>query len=93
MKTNSGRYYALPKGRERSALVKRGHTVIAEVFTDREPGDQYQTATLYAAAPALLAALQGLADAVERFTNTPEDWPELAAARAALSQAQQGHNV
>lgn len=91
MKTNSGRYYALPRGHERSALVKRGHTVVAEVFTDREPGDQYQTATLYAAAPAMLAALQGLVDAVERFTNaTTEDWPELAAARAAISQAQQG---
>lgn len=52
------RYYALPQGHERSALVKRGNTVIAEVFTDREPGDQHQTATLYAAAPAMLAALE-----------------------------------
>ena len=91
MKTNSGRYYALPQGNERSALVKRGNTVIGEVFTDREPGDQYQTAALYAAAPAMLAALQGLADAVERYTNaSPQDWPEIAAARAAITNAMGG---
>ena len=48
------------RGLERSALVVRGQTTIAEVFTDREPGDQYQTAALIAAAPDLLAALQSL---------------------------------
>lgn len=48
-------------------------------------------ARLIAAAPAMLAALRGLAEAVERFTNaTPEDWPELFAARAAIFQAKQG---
>lgn len=91
MKPNVWLYYVFPRGHERSAFVKRGNQIIAEVFTDREPGDQYQTADLFAAAPALLAALEGLADAVERFTNaTPDDWPELAAARAAIFKAQQG---
>lgn len=50
-----------------------------------------EDAALMASAPALLAALRGLAEAVEQFTNaTPKDWPELFAARAAISQAQQG---
>lgn len=45
-------------------------------------------ARLIAAAPDLLTTLQALADAVERYTNaTPEDWPELAAARAAIETA------
>ncbi len=46
----------------------------------------HANAKLIAAAPDLLTALQALTDAVERYTNaTPEDWPELAAARAALA--------
>jgi hypothetical protein len=60
MKTNSGPYYALPMGHEHAALVKRGKKIIAEVFADREEGDQYQTAALFAAAPALLEALHTL---------------------------------
>jgi hypothetical protein len=48
------------RGYERSALVVRGSETVAEVFTDREPGDQYQTAALFAAAPDLLAALHTL---------------------------------
>lgn len=60
-------------------------------MTTPGPDASPDAAALLAAAPAMLAALQGLADAVERFTNaTTEDWPELAAARAAISQAQQG---
>ncbi len=92
MKTNSGRYYALPRGHERSALVKRGHTVVAEVFTDQEPGDQYQTATLYAAAPALLAALQKLVRAIDRLPgNNPLDG--LAdEARDAIANAMRGQS-
>lgn len=70
-------------------LIVSAHGFHVAAIEDASPDD----AALMASAPALLAALQGLADAVERFTNTPEDWPELAAARAALSQAQQGHNV
>ena len=86
MKTNSGRYYALPRGHERSALVKRGHTVVAEVFTDQEPGDQYQTATLYAAAPALLAELQGIMAGVAGCQKEPQ----YEAARAAIANAMGG---
>lgn len=47
-------------------------------------------AALIAAAPDLMAALQDLADAVERFTASPQDWPELAAARAAIIKAMGG---
>lgn len=37
----------------------------------------------------LVAALQALVNAVETYTNaTPEDWPELAAAHAALAAVQ-----
>lgn len=46
------------RGYERSVLVKRGTTIVAEVYTDTEPGDQYTTAALFAAAPDLLAALR-----------------------------------
>ena len=86
MKTNSGQYYALPRGHERSALVKRANTVVAEVFTDREPGDQYQTAALYAAAPALLAALQGIMAGVAGCQKEPQ----YEAARAAIANAMGG---
>jgi hypothetical protein len=51
---------AVTRGYERSSLVKRGSTIVAEVFTDTDPGDQYETATLMAAAPELLAALNGV---------------------------------
>lgn len=54
------------RGYERSALVKRGNTIVAEVFTDTEPGDQYKTAALIAAAPDLLAALQMLCNGATR---------------------------
>jgi hypothetical protein len=41
-----------------------------------------------AAFPDLLEALRALTDAVERFTNaSPDDWPELVAARAAIAKA------
>ena len=50
--------HAVPRGYERSVLIKRGSTVVAEVFTDREPGDQYKTSAVFAAAPDLLAALE-----------------------------------
>lgn len=68
-------------------LIVSAHGFHVAAIEDASPED----AALMASAPAMLAALQGLADAVERFTNaTPQDWPELAAARAAISQAQQG---
>lgn len=51
-------YTAERRGHERSALVKRGSEAVAEVFTDIEPGDQYRTAALFAAAPAMLEALR-----------------------------------
>lgn len=46
------------RGFERSTLVQRGTVTVAEVFTDREPGDQYETAALFALAPELLSALR-----------------------------------
>jgi hypothetical protein len=92
MKTNPGPYYALPMGHEQAALVKRGRKIIAEVFTDRKEGDQYQTAALFAAAPAMLEALQSLADAVDQFVPLANEWPELSAARAAIAQAMEGQS-
>ena len=72
------------RGLERSALVVRGRTTIAEVFTDREPGDQYQTAELIAAAPDLLAALQLLV----RGDGQPDECARaMRAARAAIAKA------
>ena len=44
-------------------------------------------AVLICAAPEMLAALESLAQAVERFAVNTEDWPELAAARAAIRAA------
>lgn len=57
------------RGLERSALVMRGSRTVAEVFTDREPGDQYETAALFAAAPALLESLR---DALACIDEIPE---------------------
>lgn len=79
------------RGYERSALVVRGTTTVAEVFSDREPGDQYKTAALIAAAPDLLEALQY---ALERFECIPEHRDEIGLyrtgarlARAAIAKA------
>lgn len=58
------------RGHERSALVERGSTIVAEVFTDREPGDQYQNAALFAAAPKLLEALNDLLDDLQLDMKT-----------------------
>lgn len=55
------------RGLGRSALVMRGSRTVAEVFTDQEPGDQYATAALFAAAPALLAALEDITERYERL--------------------------
>lgn len=59
------------RGLERSALVMRGSRTVAEVFTDREPGDQYETAQLFAAAPALLAALMACVEGTEPGEDCP----------------------
>lgn len=68
-------------------LIVSGHGFHVAALDEVSPED----AQLMASAPALLAALRGLAGAVEQFTNaTPGDWPELAAARAAIFQAQVG---
>jgi hypothetical protein len=74
------------RGLERSALVKRGAEIVAEVFTDREPGDQYETAALIAAAPELLAALRAMLAAsdagdMDSLANASSD------ARAAIARA------
>ena len=75
------------QGWERPALVMDSHAIVAEVYTTTGRENQQQTAALFAAAPDLLKALQSLADAVKKYTATPEDWPELADARAAIAQA------
>lgn len=93
MKPNVWLYYAFPRGHERSAFVKRGNKIIAEVFTDREPGDQYQTADLFAAAPAMLEALQNVLDLLSREQAEvvgAQVIARAAIARAPISQAQQG---
>ncbi len=75
------------RGLERSALVKRGAEIVAEVFTDREPGDQYETAALFAAAPELLAALQRIIRAADRMPiDSPLDGI-IDEARAAIARA------
>ena len=83
------------RGFERSALVKSysGET-IAEVFTAREAGDQYDTARLFAAAPDLLDALQ---HALDRLECIPTDRDETGVilhsinkARAAIARATEG---
>lgn len=51
-------YSIKPRGFEQSALVMSGTEIVAEVFTDTEPGDQHQIAALFAAAPDLLEALR-----------------------------------
>ncbi len=92
MRTNPGQYYAVHRGHERSALVKRGRKIIAEVFTDREAGDQYQTASLYASAPALLDALRWALGQIEDDLG-PDHQAALAAAHAAVSRALWGQPV
>ena len=78
--------WAVSPTKHRTLIVSAQGFWVAEM-QDVSPED----AALMASAPALLAALQGLADAVERFTNaTPQDWPELAAASAAIANAKGG---
>lgn len=79
-------YKAKTRGFERSALIVNGRGVpVAEVFTDIEPGDQYETAALLAAAPDLLAALQALLD--RDLEHRLHGFPEVAQARAAIAKA------
>ena len=84
------------RGLERSALVMRGSRTVAAVFIDRGPGDQYETAALFAAAPALLESLR---DALACIDEIPEkervrlglysmQW--YGQARAAISRAEGG---
>lgn len=79
--------HAERRGMENSVLIKSGRTIVAEVFTHKEPSDQYETGALFAAAPDMLAALR----AAETFMM---DQPvtlclinTLATVRAALARA------
>ena len=58
-------YTLKPRGQEQTAIVQSRGAVIAEVYTDREPGDQHRTAALFATAPDLLENLRQLADLLE----------------------------
>ena len=61
------------------------------IYTAQTEATGQANAQLIAAAPELLAALQALGDAVQKFTNaTPADWSELAQANAAIAQATGG---
>ena len=83
--TTPGPWAVLPL--KTKTLIVSAHNLHVAALENASPVD----AALMASAPALLEALQGLADAVERFTNaTPQDWPELTAARAAIANAMGG---
>lgn len=77
------------RGYERSALVVRGTTTVAEVFSDREPGDQYKTAALIAAAPDLLEALQMIEEVASGRVPFVNNWVA-SVARAAIAKASEG---
>lgn len=72
------------RGHECSVLIKHGRDTVAEVFTTIEPGDQYETAALLAAAPDLLAAA---IDALETFERRFPDSPTAHDLRAAIAKA------
>jgi hypothetical protein len=69
-------------------VMTEGRRTVADVYAQREPGDQNQTAALFAAAPDLLAVLRKLTDAIGRMPgNNPLDG--LAdEARAAIARAE-----
>ena len=73
------------RGLERSVLVKDGRTVVSEVYTHKDPGDQYETAQLFASASKLQFWLQSLLDA---GLSIPE--PLRIGAQAALDEAKHG---
>jgi hypothetical protein len=50
------------RGFERSVYVKDGSRIVAEVYTRKEPGDQYETAQLFATAPKLEFWLRSVLD-------------------------------
>ena len=71
-----------PQAVNHQTLTGQGPGLIADIHRD-------EGARLIAQAPALLGALQALADAVDAYTTNPGDWPELAVARAAIAAATQ----
>lgn len=72
------------RGYERSALIMRGNTIVAEVFNERaEWESHYKNAALMAAAPTLLAALIEMLKYAEGY----EDEDHVIAARAAIAAA------
>jgi hypothetical protein len=86
-------YTAKVNGFEGPAKVINDRRItVADVYTDREPGDQRETAALFAAAPELLATLRAIvAEAGPQFGH--DDGPGTInriarAARAAIARAE-----
>lgn len=73
------------RGLERSVLVKDGSRIVAEVYTHKEPGDQYETAQLFASATKLQFWLQSILD-----IGLPIPEPLRIGANIALNEAKHG---
>jgi len=73
------------RGFERSVLVKDGSRIVAEVYTHKEAGDQYETAQLFASASKLQFWLRTILD-----TGLPIPEPLRIGAHIALNESTQG---
>lgn len=73
-------------------IVRRNQTGTTHCFVVGGPSNTQirpdgDDATLIAAAPELLDALESVVDAVAKFVNGHEDWAEIEAARRAIAKA------
>lgn len=64
-----------------------GRFTVCQFHPDPEKWPSPADARLIAATPDLLAALDELTEAVGRYVNNVEDWPEITKARAAIAKA------